>query len=244
LSSSEAWKHCIVAKSSLFSPYRTGAIVLCVAIQSGCDYGPSPFNAPGDPAVRPRPRVEPMALPEILTVPEFSLTNQHGETITDTSLQGDVWVANFIFTRCIRTCPEQTKRMVEIQEALKTRPVWPHVRLVSFSVDPEHDTPEVLAAYAQAHHADPEHWHFLTGSRDAIWKLSKDGFHLGVGENRAEVPSPIFHSAQVVLVDTDGKVRRYFDGILPEKVADIVMAVELIAQKSLGSSLGPGDSGT
>lgn len=211
------------------------ALVLCLAVCSGCDFSPSPLEPPRDPAGRPQPRVEPMALPEMLTVPEFSFINQRGETVTDASLQGKIWIANFIFTRCTQTCPEQTRRMVEIQEALRARPVWKHVRLVSFTVDPEHDTPGVLAAYAQAHGADPAHWHFLTGSRDAIWKLSSDEFHLGVGENRPEAPSPIFHSAQIILVDTAGKVRRYFDGLSPEKVADVVAAVELIAQKSLGS---------
>jgi protein SCO1/2 len=139
-------------------------------------------------------------LPVIRAVPEFSLTDQNGQTVTKADLRGKIWIADFIFTRCAGPCPLMTARMLEMQKALvKT----PEVKLVSVTVDPEYDTPEVLKAYAEANFADPERWKFLTGDKAVIEKLVTEGFMQHLSEEGGE---PV-HGTMFLIVDGNGMVR-------------------------------------
>src|SRR5262249_9494553 len=125
-------------------------------------------------------------------------------------LHGSVWVADFIFTRCAGTCPMITQRMAELQAACASDPALKDIRFVSISVDPEFDRPEVLRDYAARVHADPERWTFLTGTRDAVRGLVRDGFKLPV-EDQDDAAMPIMHSQSFVLVDRTGGVRAVAD---------------------------------
>jgi protein SCO1/2 len=98
-------------------------------------------------------------------------------------------------------------RMQELQQALKNV----EVRLVSFTVDPKHDTPEALAAYARQFEAVPGRWKFLTGERDALWTLAREGFRVGVADEEGTVDEPIAHSIRLILVDRRGVIRGYYD---------------------------------
>ena len=147
--------------------------------------------------------------------PEFSLVDQSGEPFDSASLRGRLWVANFVFTRCAGICPMLTARMARLQQRL-AEGLGDEVRLVSFSVDPEHDRPPVLADYAARHRADPARWSFLTGERSRIWDLSTQGFKLAVGERPGDPDEPLFHSAKFVLVDRGGRIRGYYDALEAE----------------------------
>ncbi len=150
--------------------------------------------------------------PILRTVPPFSLTNQDGFSIDNSRLSGRVWLASFIFTRCPATCSRLTGAFAQLQKTFKQDPAFEAGRLVSFSVDPEHDTPEVLHQYARNFDADPMLWTFLTGDRVSIWSLAKEGFKLAVSENpHAEMV--IAHSQHFVLVDRRGRIRGYYDGL-------------------------------
>jgi protein SCO1/2 len=139
-------------------------------------------------------------LPVIRAVPEFSLTDQNGQTVTKADLRGHIWITDFIFTRCKGPCPLMTARMLEMQKALvKT----PEVKLVSVTVDPEYDTPEVLKAYAEANFADPDRWKFLTGDKAVIEKLVTEGFMQHLAEENGE---PV-HGTMFLIVDGNGMVR-------------------------------------
>jgi cytochrome oxidase Cu insertion factor (SCO1/SenC/PrrC family) len=139
-------------------------------------------------------------LPVIRAVPEFSLTDQNGQTVTKEDLRGKIWIADFIFTRCAGPCPLMTARMLEMQKALvKT----PEVKLVSVTVDPEYDTPGVLKAYAEANFADPDRWKFLTGNKAVIEKLVTEGFMQHLSEENGE---PV-HGTMFLIVDGNGMVR-------------------------------------
>ncbi len=170
-------------------------------------------------------------------VPNFSLMDRSGRRITLADLKGKVWLANFIYTRCTETCPLQSAEIARLQEEFAEAR---DLRFVSITVDPEHDTPAVLNAYATRYHADPAQWLFLTGSKSAIYALAKDGFKLGVtdaGTTRAETggrlvgPTPAFashgskglimHSARFVLVDRKGRIRAYHRSDDPDSLADI-----------------------
>lgn len=139
-------------------------------------------------------------LPVIRAVPEFSLTDQNGQTVTNADLRGKIWITDFIFTRCKGPCPLMTARMLEMQKALSKTP---EVKLVSVTVDPAYDTPEVLKAYAEANFADPERWKFLTGDKAVIEKLVTDGFMQHLAEENGE---PV-HGTMFLVVDGNGMVR-------------------------------------
>jgi len=117
----------------------------------------------------------PQRLEDYGEVPGFSLVGQSGQVVTRKALEGKVWIANFIFTSCQLTCPLQSATMARLQADLQNEP---DIRLVSITVDPDHDTPEVLARYAGGFHADPRRWFFLTGEERAIYTLAQKGFRL------------------------------------------------------------------
>ena len=151
------------------------------------------------------------SLPKLLDAPAFSLTHYDGSTVGLDDLAGKPWVADFVFTRCPGICPIMTQRMKELVADIPEG----KARYVSISVDPEHDTPEVLKAYAEKNGAGPD-WYFLTGAKDVIFSLVREGFLLAIDE--AEMPptgvgpaEPIVHSNRFVLVDADGKIRAYYN---------------------------------
>lgn len=151
-------------------------------------------------------------LPVLGSIPEFRLTAQTGQPFNSADLQGKVWIADFIFTRCAGICPLMSGRMRGLQEKLASED---NLRLISFSVDPEYDTPEVLAKYALRFNAAEGRWFFLTGPKDEIFKLSQNHFMLGVGdvpeEERENAGQAVQHSSKFVLVDAAGQIRGFYD---------------------------------
>ncbi len=163
-----------------------------------------------------RPPVAAAAAPRVLaTLPEFVLADEQGGSLDLYDLHGTVWIADFIFTRCDGTCPLITKHMADLQRELAAAPATKGVRLVSFSVDPEFDTPPVLREFAKASGADPARWSFLTGSKAAVRGLITDGFKLPVAEQK-DPAMPIMHSQSFVLVDGAGRVRGLWDALTPD----------------------------
>ena len=109
------------------------------------------------------------------SVPEFSLVERSGKATTLADLRGAIWIADFIYTTCQDTCPLQSAEMAKLQEQWKDKA---GLKLVSFSVDPEKDTTEVLASYADRYKADSQRWLFLTGAKEEISRLVQEGFRL------------------------------------------------------------------
>ena len=150
-------------------------------------------------------------------VPAFQLTNQGGQPFGSAQLSGKVWIADFIYTTCPGPCPMISSRMSELQKPLEKT----DVHLVSFSVDPEKDTPDVLRGYAEKFQAQPGHWDFLTGAKSAIYKLSHDGFKLAVSDGSDAQGIPV-HSTRMVLVDRHGQIRGYYDATEPDAVTKLL----------------------
>jgi protein SCO1/2 len=148
-------------------------------------------------------------LPVHAVLPDFALTEASDRAVGLADLRGQVWVAGFIFTRCAGTCPIITHYMGQLQELLPARA---DLKLVSFSVDPEYDTPAVLRAYARQHRADPTRWWFLTGPKAEIYRLTREAFRLTLDDQAGTPEEPVLHSAKLVLVDRAGQVRGYYDG--------------------------------
>ena len=178
----------------------------------------------------------------LLALPEFALENQRGETYGLADLRGTVWVADFIFTRCAGTCPMITHRMAALQRDLEADPALGGVRLVSLSVDPGHDRPEVLRDYAAARDADTARWTFLTGTREAVRTIVRDGFKLPV-EDQDDPVMPIVHSQHFVLVDRAGRVRGLYDALTPEGESDLRRALALVvAERGPADRVMPADA--
>lgn len=151
-------------------------------------------------------------------VPTFRLTNQNGQPFGSAQLAGKIWIADFIYTTCPGPCPMISTRMSELQKPLEKT----DVQLVSFSVDPDKDTPAVLRKYADTLHADPARWTFLTGPKSTIFELSHDGFKLAVADGSDSGGGMPVHSTRIVLVDRHGEIRGYYDAIGPEAITKLV----------------------
>ena len=146
---------------------------------------------------------EPTAEVVSVSIPDFSLVNQQGLSLGLSDLQGKIWVADFIFTHCPTICPVMTQEMAKLQSEFDTESVY----FVSFTVDPERDTPEVLSRYAVQFDADEQRWHFLTGEKDQIYQLANDGFKLAAAQHGGGFP----HSTKFALVAPDGNIHGYYD---------------------------------
>lgn len=149
-------------------------------------------------------------LPELGHVGAFSLIDQQGEAFSAERLRGKVWVAAFFFTRCPTICPRITRRMRALQVAAQSSPQAP--TLVSFSVDPDNDTPPVLLAYAKHYEADLRTWSFLTGDLEVVKRTVVDGFKLAL-DGKAEPGAEnggIIHGSHLVLVDRQLGIRGYY----------------------------------
>jgi len=156
-------------------------------------------------------------LPSHGIVPKFELINQDAQPFGSEQLAGKIWIADFIFTTCRGPCPIISTRMSELQKPLEKS----DVHLVSFSVYPETDTPPVLRAYADKLRKEPLRWDFLTGSREAIASISRDGFKLGISEAQDPDSGPV-HSTRFVLVDRRGAIRGYYDALAPDGVTNLL----------------------
>jgi protein SCO1/2 len=150
-------------------------------------------------------------------LPNFQLVNQDGRSFGSAQLIGKIWVADFIFTTCPGPCPMISTRMSELQKPLEKT----DVHLVSFTVDPIKDTPEVLRGYAEKLHAQPGRWDFLTGAQSTIYYLSRDGFKLAISNGSEEAGVPV-HSTRMVLVDRHGQIRGYYEATEADAVTKLL----------------------
>lgn len=144
-------------------------------------------------------------------VPPFSFTERDGRPVTLSDLKDKIWIVNFIYTNCPDTCPIQSAQMRQIQDDFRDEK---DLRLVSITVDPTRDTPQVLTEYASRFGADPERWLFLTGDKVAIYKFAESGFRLGAvelpHEKRPESGATHTHSPRFVVVDRAAQIRGYY----------------------------------
>ena len=164
------------------------------------------------------------AMPSFRALPPFALTNQDGRPVTLEDLKGKVWLADFVYTTCPGPCPIITAHMARLERKL---PADADVRLVSFSTDPEHDTPAVLKVYAGKFGA-PARWMFLTGSKEQLYDLINHGFMMAIA---APPGAPIIHSTKIVLVDRKGTLRAFYDGITEESDGQIIAGVRSLLEE-------------
>ncbi len=163
-------------------------------------------------------------------VAAFTLTERSGSPLTREDLLGKPWVAAFVFTRCTGPCPKITSTMKTLQHRLKDT----SARLVSFTVDPEWDTPEVLREYADAAGADKDRWLFVTGDERVIYDLIRNSFLSPVERapaNEAAIGMQVSHRTQLVTVDAHGKIRGFYEGESEAALDQVVARLQFLERE-------------
>lgn len=176
-------------------------------------------------------------LPDLGKVTAFSLVDENGTTFTEDALRGHPTIVNFIFTRCETICPVATMKMQRLQDKLLDRKA-DAIKIVSISVDPAHDTPEQLAAYASKFHARPEKWRFVTGPTDKVKELVEGPFMNSMmqeGLTKAGAPQ-ISHNGYFILVDGDLTIRGLYDSNDVKKLDELQHHARYLARTSSGRS--------
>lgn len=154
-------------------------------------------------------------------VGEFSAVKQSGEDFNVSDLEGNWWVADFIFTNCTTVCLPMTANMTKLQDMLEEEGL-DDVKLVSFSVDPEYDTPEVLTEYAEETGADLDRWSFITGYEfEEIESFAKDTFKVWVAPPE-EGSDQVQHATYFALVSPDGIIENHYSGTEEEQMENIL----------------------
>lgn len=154
------------------------------------------------------------------TVADFEFTTQDNETLNLDDLKGEWWIADFIFTNCTTVCLPMTANMATLQTKLENEGI--DAKLVSFSVDPDFDSPEVLKAYGESYGANFDNWFFLTGyDFNTIKELSVNSFR-NLVEQPPEGSDQVYHGTRFFLVSPEGEVVKYYGGIESSEIDLIV----------------------
>jgi protein SCO1/2 len=141
------------------------------------------------------------------TIPEFSLIDQNGQTFTQEDMLGNIYVVDFFFTRCPTICPKMAAHLLDLQNKFSK---VENVRILSHTVDPKNDSPEVLKEYSKKVHADNSKWTFVTGNKEEIYSLANRGYFASAGMDET-APGGFLHSELIFLVDKNGRLRGSFD---------------------------------
>jgi protein SCO1/2 len=154
----------------------------------------------------------------------FSLTDQAGSTITNETVKGKIYVANFFFATCQSICPEMSTNLTDVQDAFKDDD---SLLILSHSVNPLHDTVEVLKGYGETYHADKNKWHLMTGDKKHIYDLAKNSYLINALEDDG-TPEGFVHSELFMLIDTKGRIRGMYDGTDKAQVKRLIEDIKLL----------------
>lgn len=161
-------------------------------------------------------------------IPPFQLINQDGDTVNQSIVKGKIYVADFFFTRCTTICPRISSQLTRVQDIFINNP---DIIFLSHTVDPVHDRPEQLRAYARKYDAVPGKWYFLTGTKAQIYDLAMHGYYLptvDAGMKEGNPDETFIHSEKLVLVDKEGIVRGFYDGTDKEDVDKLVLEIRVL----------------
>ncbi len=158
------------------------------------------------------------------TVPSFTFIDQDSNTVTQKDYDNTLYIADFFFTSCRTICPVMKKEMIKIQKAYKGNE---NVKILSHTLDPKHDTPAVLKEYAQRLGANTEQWKFVTGDPKEIYRMANQGYLVPAVEDKNQ-PDGITHSGAIILIDTQNRIRGYYNGTDPEKVAILIQDIDAL----------------
>lgn len=167
-----------------------------------------------------KPEITAKELPVLSEEPmvSFGFINQNGDTITEKDVEGKIWVVDFFFTTCPTICPKMKNEMLRVTEAFQNEE---RVKILSHTIDPEHDTREVLKDFADRLEVKGNQWHFLTGDKDSIYSMA-ERYMISAAED-ASAPGGFIHSGAFVLLDENRNIRGYYDGTRPQSVDTMIV---------------------
>lgn len=157
-------------------------------------------------------------------IPPFSFINQEGKTITEKHFEGKIYVANFFFTTCKGICPKMSSQMYRVILKFKDNK---DVLLISHTVNPEHDSVPVLAAYAKTYKANPDKWSMVTGNKKEIYDLARNGYFISALEGDGG-PDDFIHDEKLILVDKERRIRGYYNGTEPKDVNRLLDEIKVL----------------
>lgn len=158
------------------------------------------------------------------TIPDFTFVNQNGDTTTQEAVKGKIYVTDFFFTSCPTICPVMKKQMIKVYDTFKANP---EVAILSHSIDPQHDTPEVLHKYATDLGVEGTQWQFLTGPKEKIYEIGQ-GSYLVTAKEDKEAEGGYIHSGAFILVDKERRVRGMYDGTTEEGTQKLIKDMEVL----------------
>jgi protein SCO1 len=186
------------------------------------------------PIIQPKDVKKEMVDPELLQIGmghrigDFTLLNQYGESMTLEKVKGKVFVAEYFFTTCGTICPKMTEQMTRVQERFRGND---EVKILSFTVNPDYDTVQVLLEYAQKYGVEKDQWHFLTGSKEELYRLARKSFFVlkpAEAINLGDAGSDFIHTNNFILVDQQLRIRGYYDGTSISEVNELMEDIELL----------------
>ena len=161
------------------------------------------------------------------TIPDFAFVDQDSSLVTPETFQGSIYVADFFFTSCPTICPKMKSQMLRVYEKYEGNE---HVKFLSHSIDPAHDTVAVLRDYADRLGVDSERWHFITGDREAIFDIAQNSYMASAMEDENE-PGGLVHSGAFLLIDSQRRVRGHYDGTKAEEVDQLMRDIGLLLKE-------------
>ncbi len=214
---------CISCKRIIAVPLFEWVIILFILglalLWSSCNDGPLrtlPIYGPTNEETKASHHVQP-----------FSLIDQNGDTVTNHTFDGKIYVADFFFTTCRSICPVMSTQMERVAAKYASNP---EVLLISHTVNPEYDTPAVLKEYADMHHAVSGKWFFVTGDKKHIYDLARTSY-LSIASKGDGGPDDFIHTQNFALVDKDKRIRGYYDGTDSTDVNRLLTDIDLLLQE-------------
>jgi len=186
----------------------------------------------------------PTLLQPATPAPDFTVTDHHGDTLTKDDMLGRVWVCDFFLTSCNGVCPILGKKMASLIDEVAQDKALDGIRFVSFSVDPEHDTVDRLQAYRKTNMSawaggdddlqaliDARWAHARAQDRETFWRVVSEGFGLYVGEAPNDPSTPVGHSSRLVLIDQQGNIRGYYEGMTDEDTPALLADIRRLVRE-------------
>ena len=170
----------------------------------------------------------PPAPPAYFDIPAFTLISQEGRPFGSADLKGKVWIAGFFFTRCPTICPILLQRQADVNR--RTEDLGDALHLVTFSIDPDHDTPQAMREHAAARGLDLRRWTLVTGPTETIQQLVRDGFKEYLKAGVDVPPEEVVHSVRFFLVDGQGRVRGLYDATIDDEIERLARDAERIVR--------------
>ena len=161
------------------------------------------------------------------TIPPFSFTNQYGDTVTEKIVEGKIYVTDFFFTSCPTICPVMKRQMLKVYKEFKDNP---DVMILSHTIDPEHDTPEVLNKFAKDLGIEGKQWQFLTGPKDKIYEIGQKSY-LSAAQEDKTAEGGFLHSGAFILIDKDKHIRGMYDGTTEEGTQKLMQGINSLLEE-------------